>query len=66
MYNKLYEILHGKNRSTPSYGWEVKPEVPCFKILQCVKDTSEVFQVLTGKILTPSSTPPTCLRCLCW
>jgi hypothetical protein len=25
-------------RSTPSFGWEVKPEVPCLKILRHVKD----------------------------
>jgi hypothetical protein len=25
-------------RSTPSFGWEVKPEVPCRKILRHVKD----------------------------
>jgi hypothetical protein len=24
--------------STPSFGWEVKPEVPCRKILRHVKD----------------------------
>jgi hypothetical protein len=24
-------------RSTPSFGWEVKPEVPCRKILRHVK-----------------------------
>jgi hypothetical protein len=28
-----------KFRSTPSLGWEVKPEVPCRKILRHVKDT---------------------------
>jgi hypothetical protein len=27
-----------KIRSTPSFGWEVKPEVPCRKILRRVKD----------------------------
>jgi hypothetical protein len=27
-----------KIRSTPSFGWEVKPEVPCHKILWHVKD----------------------------
>jgi hypothetical protein len=26
-----------KTRSTPSLGWEVKPEVPCRKILRHVK-----------------------------
>jgi hypothetical protein len=38
----MYEVLHGKNRSKPSFGWEVKPEVPCCKILRCVKDTSSI------------------------
>jgi hypothetical protein len=27
-----------KIRSTPSFGWDVKPEVPCRKILRHVKD----------------------------
>jgi hypothetical protein len=27
-----------KIRSTPSFGWEVKSEVPCRKILRHVKD----------------------------
>jgi hypothetical protein len=27
-----------KIRSTPSFGWEVKPKVPCLKILGHVKD----------------------------
>jgi hypothetical protein len=27
-----------KNPSTPSFEWEVKPKVPCHKILQHVKD----------------------------
>jgi hypothetical protein len=27
-----------KIRTTPSFGWEVKPEVPCCKILWHVKD----------------------------
>jgi hypothetical protein len=27
-----------KIRSTPSFGWEVKPEVPCCKILRPVND----------------------------
>jgi hypothetical protein len=27
-----------KIRSTPSFGWEVKPEFPCRKILRHVKD----------------------------
>jgi hypothetical protein len=28
-----------KIRSTPSFGWEEKPEVPCCKILRHVKDS---------------------------
>jgi hypothetical protein len=30
-----------KIRSTPSFEWEVKPEVPCRKVLQHVKDLSK-------------------------
>jgi hypothetical protein len=33
-----------KIRSTPSFGWEVKPEVPCRKILQHVKDPLMYFR----------------------
>jgi hypothetical protein len=33
-----------KIRSTPSFGWEVKPEVPCRKILQHVKETLRYFR----------------------
>jgi hypothetical protein len=33
------EVLRAiKIRSTPSFGWEVKPEVPCRKILRHIKD----------------------------
>jgi hypothetical protein len=53
-----------KIRSKPFFGWEVKLEVPC-KILRHVKDSLEVFQILIGKILTPSSIPSTCPRCVC-
>jgi hypothetical protein len=52
-----------KIRSTPSFGREVKLEVPCHKIL---RRSLEVFQIPIGKILTPSPIPPTCHRCLCW
>jgi hypothetical protein len=31
-----------KTRSTPSFGWEVKPSAPCRKILRHVKDPFEV------------------------
>jgi hypothetical protein len=48
-----------KIRSTPSFEWEVKTEVPCRKILRHVKRSR-------GKVLTSSSIPPTCPRCLCW
>jgi hypothetical protein len=33
-----------KIRSTPSFGWEVKPEVPCRKILWHVKDPLRYFR----------------------
>jgi hypothetical protein len=33
-----------KIRSTPSFGWEVKPEVPCRKILLHVKDPLTNFR----------------------
>jgi hypothetical protein len=33
-----------KIRSTPSFGWEVKPEVPCRKILRRVKDPLRYFR----------------------
>jgi hypothetical protein len=50
--------------STPSFGCEVKLDIPRRKISRHVKDPFEVFQILLGKILTPSSIPPTCLRYL--
>jgi hypothetical protein len=52
--------------SRPSFGWGVKLEVPCRKILLHVKRSLEVFQILIGKILSPSSIPPTYPRCLGW
>jgi hypothetical protein len=33
-----------KIRSTPSFGWEVKPEVPCRKMLRHVKDPLRFFR----------------------
>jgi hypothetical protein len=33
-----------KIRSAPSFGWEVKPEVPCRKILRHVKDPLRYFR----------------------
>jgi hypothetical protein len=33
-----------KIRSTASFGWEVKPEVPCRKILRHVKDPLKYFK----------------------
>jgi hypothetical protein len=55
-----------KVHSTPSLGWEVKPEVPCRKILQHVKDQLTYQKYWIRKILIPSSIPPTRSRCLCW
>jgi hypothetical protein len=36
-------------RSTPSVGWEVKPEVPCRKILQHVKRSVDVSKILNTR-----------------
>jgi hypothetical protein len=33
-----------KIRSTPSFEWEVKPEVPCRKIFRHVKDLLRYFR----------------------
>jgi hypothetical protein len=50
--NWLLRVI--KILSTPSFGWEVKPEVPCRKILSL-----EIFQILIGKIhfVQPSYLP---------
>jgi hypothetical protein len=50
--NGLLRVI--KILSTPSFGWEVKPEVPCRKILSL-----EIFQKLIGKIhfVQPSYLP---------
>jgi hypothetical protein len=55
-----------KFRSTHSFGWEVKPEAPCRKILRHVKDPLTYQRYWISKILIPSSIPPTRCRCLCW
>jgi hypothetical protein len=34
----MYFLRAIKIHSTPSFGWEVKPEVPCLKILWHVKE----------------------------
>jgi hypothetical protein len=49
-----------KTRSTVSFGWEVKTEVPCRKILRHVKDPLTYLRYITGKILTPSIPPTRC------
>jgi hypothetical protein len=36
-------------RSTPSFAWKVKPEVPCHKILQHVKDPVRYFRYRSEK-----------------
>jgi hypothetical protein len=43
-----------KIRSIPSFGWEVKLEVPCRKILRHVKNPLTHLQELLCEILTPS------------
>jgi hypothetical protein len=55
-----------KIRSTPSFQWDVKPEVPCRKILWHVKGPLTYQRYGIGEILIPSSIPPTRSRCLCW
>jgi hypothetical protein len=51
-----------KIRNTPFFGWEVKPDVPCRKILRHVKDP---LTYQRREILIPSSIPPTRSGCLC-
>jgi hypothetical protein len=41
-------------RSTPSFGWEVRPEVPCRKILQHIKDLRGTY-ILNSHFLRPFS-----------
>jgi hypothetical protein len=43
-----------KNRSTSSCGWEVKPEVPCRKILRHVKDLLKSYRDGLTKFSLPS------------
>jgi hypothetical protein len=52
-----------KIRSTTSFGWEVKPDVPCRKILRHVKDQLTYKMHRICEILIPSPIPPTCSRC---
>jgi hypothetical protein len=54
-----------KTRSTPSFGCEVKPDVPC-KILRRVKYPLTYQRCWISEILIPSSISPTRSRCLCW
>jgi hypothetical protein len=44
-----------KIRSTPSFGWEVKPEVPCSEILRHVKNSITYLRHLqaTFSLLCP-------------
>jgi hypothetical protein len=54
-----------KIRSTPSFGWEVKPEAPCREILRHVEDPLTYQRYWIRKILIPSSNPPIRSTCLC-
>jgi hypothetical protein len=45
-------------RSTPSFGWEVKPELSCRKILRHVKDSLTCQRYGICKILLASSIIP--------
>jgi hypothetical protein len=55
-----------KVRSTPSFAWEVKPEVPCHTILWHVKDPLTYQRYWIREILIPLSIPPARSTCLCW
>jgi hypothetical protein len=50
-----------KIRSTSSFGWEVKPKVPCREILRHVKDPLTYERCWIRKVLIP----PTRSTCLC-
>jgi hypothetical protein len=50
--------------STPFFGPEVKPEVPCLKILWHVEDPLTYQRYGMCKIIIPSSIPPIRSRCL--
>jgi hypothetical protein len=53
-----------KIRSTPSFGWEVKPEFPCRKILRYVKDPLTRQRYWIRKMLIPSLISPSRSRYL--
>jgi hypothetical protein len=55
-----------KIRSTPSFGWEVKPEVPCRKILWHVKDFLKSLGDVYTKFSFSSPTSHSLQRCLGW
>jgi hypothetical protein len=55
-----------KIHSTPSFGSEVKLEVPCPKILRHVRHLLTYQRYSIHKILIPSSVPPPRSRSLCW
>jgi hypothetical protein len=55
-----------KISSTPSFGGEVKPQIPYRKSLRHFKDPLRCLRYWIGKIFFPSSIPLTFLRCLCW
>jgi hypothetical protein len=61
----LWAIKFG---STPSFGAEVKPSVPCRKILQRVKNPYSMNEIFVGKIHGHFLSIFTCFstRCLCW
>jgi hypothetical protein len=47
-------ILATKIRSTPFFGWEVKPEVPCRKILRHVKVLLKSLEDYNSHLFRPS------------
>jgi hypothetical protein len=54
-----------KIRSTPSFGWEVKPEVPCRKILRNVKDPLTLLRYRYAKLSILRPFHLLAPRCLC-
>jgi hypothetical protein len=67
--HKVRVLKHGRGdgflratkiRSTPSFGWEVKPEVPCCKILQHVKITCKHEQKYFARLNSISLARSSC------
>jgi hypothetical protein len=55
-----------KIRSKPSFGWEVKPEAPCRKILRHIKDPLTHFRCWYAKFSLLLPFLLLAPRCSCW